>query len=64
MSKQHDIFGKIRYWFRVEQLGLSNKESKYCRTLYWKRKNNASRRKACKEIEKSILAYEQRQQGT
>jgi len=54
MSKQRDTFGMIRYWFRVGQLGLSNKESKYCRTLYCKRKNNASKRKAFKEIEKAF----------
>lgn len=54
MSKERDTIGMIHYWFRVGQLGLSNKESKYCKTLYWKRKGNASNRKAFKEIEKAF----------
>ena len=54
MVKERNTFGMISYWFRAGQLGLSDKKRKYQDTLWWKRKNNASNRKAFEEIEKAF----------
>ena len=50
MSKEYNTFGMIRYWFRVDQLGLSGKKRKYQNTLWWKRIGNVDRRKTVKEL--------------
>lgn len=54
MYKRDSIFGKIAYWFRSGQLGLSGKKRKYQDTLWWKRIGNADRRKAVKELDKAF----------
>ena len=54
MSKEYNTFGMIRYWFRVDQLGLSGKKRKYQNTLWWKRIGNVDRRKTVKELEKAF----------
>jgi len=54
MVRRDSIFGKINYWFRVNQLGLSGKKRKYQDTLWWKRIGNADRRKAIKELDKAL----------
>ena len=54
MYKRDSIFGKIAYWFRSGQLGLSGKKRKYQDTLWWKRIGNADRRKAIKELDKAL----------
>lgn len=54
VSKEYNIFGRIAYLFRVGQLGLSGKQCAFKRTLSWKRKDNASKRKAKKEIDKAF----------
>lgn len=52
MSKERNTFRMIAYWCRVGQLGML--KEKFKKTMDWKRKDNASTRKACNELEKAF----------